>query len=64
MHGMTEGEAILWAFQTGAVQCIEREKNKVHFETDNHEVFMMLHFQDKIQITEELREALTMFNAI
>ena len=64
MHGMTEGEAILWAFQTGAVQCIEMKKNKVHFETDNHEVFMVLRFQDEIQIAEELQEALTMFNAI
>lgn len=64
MPGMTEVQAIIWAFQVATVECLKLKKHKLHFETDVHEVFLVIRFQDEIVLADEVREAMLMFNSI
>lgn len=55
MPGMSSNQAILWAFQVAAVECLKLDCKKVHFETDNMLIFDTIRFQDNIQFSEELQ---------
>ena len=64
MPGMSSNQAILWAFQVAAVECLKLDYKKVHFEIDNMLIFDTIRFQDDIQFSKELQEAMLLLNSL